>query len=66
MSHEIRTPVNAILGMTDLAIRDFPGEQALEYLGNIRNAAGSLLSIINDILDFSKIDKRSLAEEKFN
>jgi PAS domain S-box-containing protein len=56
MSHEIRTPMNAILGMTDLAIRNFPKESVLEYLGNIKNAGTSLLSIINDILDFSKIE----------
>jgi PAS domain S-box-containing protein len=56
MSHEIRTPMNAILGMTDLAIRNFPKESVLEYLGNIRNAGTSLLSIINDILDFSKME----------
>ncbi len=56
MSHEIRTPMNAILGMTDLAIRDFPGKSVLEYLGNIKNAGKSLLSIINDILDFSRIE----------
>ncbi|MDR1915113.1 MAG: response regulator [Synergistaceae bacterium] len=56
MSHEIRTPMNAILGMTDLALRNFPHESVLEYLGNIKNAGVSLLSIINDILDFSKIE----------
>ena len=56
MSHEIRTPMNAILGMTDLAIKNFPHESMLEYLGNIKSAGKSLLSIINDILDFSKIE----------
>jgi PAS domain S-box-containing protein len=56
MSHEIRTPMNAILGMTDLAIRNFPQDLVLDYLGNIKTAGASLLSIINDILDFSKID----------
>lgn len=56
MSHEIRTPMNAILGMTDLALRNFPNETVLEYLGTIRSAGTSLLSIINDILDFSKIE----------
>ncbi|MDR1945610.1 MAG: response regulator [Desulfovibrio sp.] len=56
MSHEIRTPMNAILGMTDLAVHSFPQESVLEYLGNIRNAGTSLLTIINDILDFSKIE----------
>jgi PAS domain S-box-containing protein len=56
MSHEIRTPMNAILGMTDLALRNSPNDTVFEYLGNIKNAASSLLTIINDILDFSKIE----------
>ncbi|MDR2180278.1 MAG: response regulator [Synergistaceae bacterium] len=56
MSHEIRTPMNAILGMTDLALRHFPQESVREYLGSIKNAGITLLSIINDILDFSKIE----------
>jgi PAS domain S-box-containing protein len=56
MSHEIRTPLNAILGMADLALRNFPDPSVLGYLGNIKNAGASLLSIINDILDFSKIE----------
>ncbi|MDR1978731.1 MAG: response regulator [Synergistaceae bacterium] len=68
MSHEIRTPMNAILGMTDLAIRNFPQESVLEYLGNIKTAGTSLLSIINDILDFSKIEAGAveLLPDKYN
>jgi len=68
MSHEIRTPMNAILGMADLAVRSFPNEAVLEYLGNIQNAANSLLSIINDILDFSKIEAGAieLSPEKYD
>ncbi len=60
MSHEIRTPMNAILGMTDIAIRQNPPDETLQYLKNIKNAAGSLLTIINDILDFSKIESGAL------
>jgi PAS domain S-box-containing protein len=68
MSHEIRTPMNAILGMTDLALRKFPDESVIEYLGNIRSAGTSLLSIINDILDFSKIEAGAveLVPEKYD
>jgi PAS domain S-box-containing protein len=68
MSHEIRTPMNAILGMTDLALRNFPNESVIEYLGNIKNAGTSLLSIINDILDFSKIEAGAveLVPEKYD
>ena len=60
MSHEIRTPMNAIMGMADLAIRQNPPENILDYLGNIKTAATSLLTIINDILDFSKIEARAV------
>jgi PAS domain S-box-containing protein len=60
MSHEIRTPMNAILGMTELAIKHFPHESVLEYLGHIKRAGASLLSIINDILDFSKIESGAM------
>ena len=60
MSHEIRTPMNAIMGMADLAIRQNPPDNILEYLGNIKTAATSLLTIINDILDFSKIEARAV------
>ncbi|WP_310599553.1 ATP-binding protein [Desulfobulbus sp.] len=60
MSHEIRTPMNAIMGMADLAIRQSPPQNILEYLSNIKTAATSLLTIINDILDFSKIEARAV------
>ncbi len=68
MSHEIRTPMNAVLGMTDLALRGFPDPAVLDYLRNIKNAAGGLLSIINDILDFSKIEAGAidLVPERYN
>ncbi|MDR1359497.1 MAG: response regulator [Deltaproteobacteria bacterium] len=68
MSHEIRTPMNAILGMTELAIKSFPSEAMLEYLGHIKSAGTSLLSIINDILDFSKVEAGAMeiAPENYN
>jgi PAS domain S-box-containing protein len=68
MSHEIRTPMNAILGMTELAIKNFPKESMLEYLGHIKRAGASLLSIINDILDFSKVEAGAmeLVPENYN
>jgi signal transduction histidine kinase/ActR/RegA family two-component response regulator len=56
MSHEIRTPLSAILGLTNLAMRNDPNQAVFESLDNIKNASNQLLSIINDILDFSKIE----------
>ncbi|MDR0935403.1 MAG: response regulator [Oscillospiraceae bacterium] len=60
MSHEIRTPMNAVIGMSELAERDYGNPDALGYIREIKNAGKTLLSIINDILDFSKIEAGNL------
>ena len=60
MSHEIRTPMNAVIGMSELAQRDYGSPSGLEYISGIKNAGASLLVIINDILDFSKIESGHL------
>ncbi|MDR1162428.1 MAG: PAS domain-containing protein [Candidatus Accumulibacter sp.] len=56
MSHEIRTPMNAIIGLSELAYREYGQTKALEYVADIKHAGENLLAIINDILDFSKIE----------
>jgi signal transduction histidine kinase/CheY-like chemotaxis protein len=56
MSHEIRTPMNAIIGLSELAQREYGKAKALEYITGIKSAGASLLAIINDILDFSRIE----------
>ena len=57
MSHDIRTPMNAIVGMTSLALDnpDSP-EQVRDYLGKIALSSKHLLGLINDVLDISKIE----------
>lgn len=57
MSHDIRTPMNAIIGMTSLAIdkADHP-EQVQNYLRKIELSSKHLLGLINDVLDISKIE----------
>ena len=57
MSHDIRTPMNAIIGMTFLALdnTDNP-EQVRDYLGKIALSSKHLLGLINDVLDISKIE----------
>lgn len=57
MSHDIRTPMNAIIGMTSLAIdnADNP-EQVQNYLRKIALSSKHLLGLINDVLDISKIE----------
>jgi signal transduction histidine kinase len=59
VSHEIRAPLTAILGYSELLLRE--GEAGaiagryVQTLGTIRRNGEHLLSIINDILDFSRI-----------
>ncbi len=67
MSHEIRTPMTAILGMTELLLRDAKDKKILGYANAIMNSGRNLLGIINDILDFSKIEsgKLSIVEDKY-
>ena len=61
MSHEIRTPLNAVLGYTQLLMRDsqLAGSQR-ERLQLILSASQRLLGLINDILDLSKIESGAL------
>ncbi|MBF0181406.1 MAG: response regulator [Magnetococcales bacterium] len=63
MSHELRTPMNAIIGLTDLALRAQPPPKIHDYLVKSASASHSLLRIINDILDFSKIEAGKLELE---
>ncbi len=64
MSHELRTPMNAILGMTSLALRRTTDPQLVDKLTKIDNASHLLLSVINDILDISKIEAGRLTLER--
>jgi PAS domain S-box-containing protein len=57
MSHEIRTPLNAIMGYSQLMLRDSHlGSDAKDNLNTINRSGVHLLALINDILDMSKIE----------
>jgi hypothetical protein len=60
MSHEVRTPMNAIIGMTELALREDMSSVARDHVMTVKQSGINLLAIINDILDFSKIEKFAL------
>lgn len=57
MSHDIRTPMNAIVGMTAIAIANEDNrEQVSDCLKKISLSSRHLLGLINDVLDMSKIE----------
>ncbi len=57
MSHDIRTPMNAIIGMTSLAMSNTNDpDRVQEYLRKISVSSKHLLGLINDVLDISKIE----------
>ena len=61
MSHDIRTPMNAIMGMTALAVAHMgEPERVADCLNKISVSSRHLLSLINDILDMSKIESSQI------
>nr|WP_290225210.1 ATP-binding protein [Trichocoleus desertorum] len=63
MSHELRTPMNAILGFSDLLLRQCDPEQQRQQramLECIFRNGKNLLTLIEEILDFSKLKENHL------
>ncbi len=61
MSHDIRTPMNAIVGMTEIAVRNIGDSMRVEdCLRKIKLSSKHLLGLINDVLDMSKIESGKL------
>ncbi len=56
LSHEIRTPINAIIGFSDILLKDTGNKEQQNGLSIIKTNGSSLLEILNDILDFSGIE----------
>lgn len=61
MSHEMRTPLNAVIGMTTLAISENDRDKKEEYLVKAGDASRNLLRLIDDVLDFF-----DMGENQFN
>ncbi|MCD8348140.1 MAG: response regulator [Lachnospiraceae bacterium] len=62
MSHDIRTPMNAIIGMTEIALKNQQDSMKVEdCLQKIKLSGKHLLGLINDVLDMSKIESGKMA-----
>lgn len=60
MNHAVRTPLNAVIGFSDLLLRN-TGHEPLTHrqtraVQQVRTAGGQLLSLIDRVLDFSDLD----------
>ena len=56
MSHDIRTPMNAIIGFTNIAMKQEPKPAVRNCLKKISESSEHLLTLINDVLDISRIE----------
>lgn len=71
MSHELRTPMNAVIGFSQLLLRQRQNSltpQQVDMMERILNNGKHLLTLIDDILDLSKIEagRLDLKLEAFN
>ncbi|MFO7838617.1 MAG: response regulator, partial [Desulfosalsimonadaceae bacterium] len=63
MSHEVRTPMHAIIGLSDLVLRNQPPAGCLEDLVQINRSTRSLLRLLDDILDLARVESGELTIE---
>ena len=56
ISHEVRTPLNAILGMSHLALDASSEAERRDYLRHVQNAGQHLLRLFNDLLELSRFE----------
>ncbi len=64
MSHEIRTPLNAVLGFSQIALRDPTLSPENRHNLQIVNRSGEhLLTLINDVIDVAKLEAGRIAVE---
>jgi PAS domain S-box-containing protein len=63
ISHDLRTPMNAILGMTELALAETTDPAVKDYLKTTKESADVLLELLNQVLDLSRMESGKLQLE---
>ncbi len=66
MSHELRTPMNAVVGLTDLLLRDQLTVSQRENLETVRESSQGLLVLLDDLLDLSKIEAGAMRLDRID
>ena len=68
MSHELRTPMNAILGMTRLALDGGLAGRPRDQVAKAHAAAHTLMDLLNDVLDVARLEagQLELAQAEFD
>lgn len=64
MSHEIRTPLNAVIGISNLLMKEELKTAQMDKVRTLKFSGEHLLGIVNDILDFNKIEEGMLVLEE--
>lgn len=68
IGHEVRTPLNAIVGFSEIVLRNELDTLQRQYVYKVRQAATALLQIMTDLLDLARLDRHQLdcASEAFS
>ena len=65
MSHDIRTPMNAIVGFTDMALKNIGNNEKVDdCLKKVQISGQHLLKILNDVLDMAGIENDNVVIEE--
>lgn len=64
ISHDIKTPLNAIIGFTNLGIKETTEDKARDYFRKIKSNSEYLNLMITDMLELQKIASDNLLLEK--
>jgi PAS domain S-box-containing protein len=58
IGHEVRTPLNAIVGFSEIVLRNELDSLQRQYVYKVRQSASALVRLFNDLLDVSKNERQ--------